>query len=1048
MISHFFIDRPIFAGVISIVIVLAGLAALLALPIEQYPNITPPQIQVTTTYTGADAQTVSDTVAAPIEQQVLGVEDMIYMYSQNSSNGDMAMSVYFEIGADPDMAQINVQNRVNLAMPQLPETVKRMGINVQKQTPSILLIVAVQSPDGRYDDVFTSNYASINVVDELLLLEGISSINIIGARNYSMRVWLKPDRMAQLGVTTNDVVNAIRQQNSDYGVGMLGQAPNIDPVQLTIPISTLGRLKEPEQYDEIIIRANNNGSILRIKDIGKTLLGAQDYTVVGQLDGKPTTLLAIYQQIGANALDVADAVKKTMKRLEKDFPEGITYSIPYDTTLFVTASIHEVQRTLMEAAILVVLVVFVFIQSLRATLIPVLAMCVSIIGTFVGMYLLGFSINTLTLFGLVLAIGIVVDDAIVVIENVERNMRELKLPPKEAARQAMLEVTGPVIAIMFVLCAVFIPVAFLGGIAGQLYKQFAITISISVVISAIVALTLSPSLAAIILKPHTEPSGWAKWFNNVFDKFTHLYVNTVHRLIRFPVIGIAFFAVLLCVLVYFMKTVPTSFVPNEDQGYLLAMSTLPDAASLSRTEEVDNKLYELTKENPAFEHFVSLTGFSFLENLNRTQVGTNFIILKDWDQRKSFKEHAEAVLWELRKAFYPVNDAQVVTFNPPAIQGLGTVGGFEFWIENRGNASQEDLANLTYQFMEEAKKTQELSNLSSTIQVNNMQLYVDLDTAKTIGLGVSVQDVYQTLQVLLGSLYVNNFNKFGRVFQVTAQAEPSYRATPDSIANMYVRASTGAMVPLNSLLKLTYKHGPTLISRFNGYPAAKINGSAAAGFSSGQAMDAMEAIAKKILPQGMTFEWSGEAYQEKETGGTSGLMLVAGLVMVFLILAALYERWSLPFAILMAVPFGLFGAYFAIWLFGKTSDVYFQIGLVTLIALAAKNAILIVEFAVIKHEQGMSYYDAAVEAARLRFRAILMTSLTFIFGVVPLVTSTGAGAASRHSVGTGVMGGMMAATFLAVFFVPLFYKLIAEKTAPSDKPHQELPPTGEVKADA
>lgn len=1024
MISRFFIDHPIFACVISIVITLAGLVALKALPIEQYPNITPPQIQVTASYPGADALTISNTMAAPLEQQINGVENMIYMYSQNSATGNMMINVFFNIGSDANMAQVNVQNRVNLALPQLPQQVQKTGVNVQKQTPTILLLVALDSPDGRYDDIFTSNYATINVMDEILRLPGVSNVNIIGARDYSMRLWLRPDKMAQLNLSTGDVVDAVREQNLDVAIGRLGQPPNAVPVDLSYPVTTLGRLDTPEQFDNIILRANPDGSMVLVKDIGYTDLGAQNYDVNGSLDGKTTTLMAVYQQFGANALDVAESVKQTVARLEKNFPPGLETSIPYDTTKFINASITEVVHTIFEAAILVVIVVFIFLQNFRATLVPVVAMIVSIVGTFAGMYMLGFSLNTLTLFGLVLAIGIVVDDAIVVIENVERNMRAFGLTSKEAAKRAMDEVTAPVIAIVLVLCAVFIPVAFLGGIAGQLYKQFAITISISVIFSGIVALTFSPVLAVFLLDKEHKESRFATWFNRHFDRLTNIYVNGASWLIHNTFIGLSFFATLLLLLAYLFYSTPTSFVPAEDQGYVIAIASMPDAASLNRTQEVDDKIAAIALKQPGVDHVISLTGFSMLESLNRTTIGTNFITLVDWDKRKTPELSADGILKTLMGKYYYIEDAQIPVFNPPAIQGLGTFGGFEFWIQSRGNATMEQIQEMTEKFIEESKKYPELQNLTSSIQANTLQLYIDLDRFKARSLGVSIGEVFQTLQVLLGSLFINNFNKYGRVFQVVAQAEPKYRESIASIGEVYVKSDTGQMVPLTAIVNAYFKPGPSLISRFNGFVGAQIIGGASPGYSSGQAMNAMEKIAKDLLPLDMTFSWSGESYQEKASGGSSSSMMIGGLVMVFLILAALYEKWMLPLAIVLAVPFGIFGAFIAIWIRGMSNDVYFQIGLITLIALSAKNAILIVEFAVMKRNEGMRIIDAALEAARLRFRAILMTSLTFIFGVVPLVISSGAGAASRHSVGTGVLGGMIGATILAVFFVPLFFKLI------------------------
>ncbi len=1047
MLSGFFIDRPILSSVISIVIFLAGLVSMFLLPIEQFPNLVPPQINVQATYSGASALTVTNSVASPIEQQVNGVENMIYMYSNSSATGSYNLNVFFKIGSNIDTALLNIENQMNIALPLLPQEVQKSGVTVLKQTPAILLVIAMQSPDGRYDEIFMSNYATVNVVEELQRTPGVSSVTIINDRTYAMRIWLDPNLLVKYGITTSDVSSAISDQNSEYAVGRLGETPTDGPVELTISITSVGRMSTPEDFDNIILKANEDGSIVYLKDVGYAELGAQNYDVSSRLNGVPTISIAIYQQFGANALSVADDVRKKLDKISQRFPHGIVYSIPYDTTKFVNASIHEVVKTLFEAGVLVVLVVLVFLQNLRLTLIPVVAMVISIVGSLMGMMMLGLSINTLTLFGMVLAIGIVVDDAIVVIENVERNMRLYKHSAKEAAHHAMKEVTVPIVAIVLVLCSVFIPVAFLGGIAGQLYKQFALTISISVVISGLVALTLSPALSAILIKLKDKPSKFTVLFDAFFGKLTNLYVHGTSWLIIRPWIGGAIFLGVIAVIGILFHIVPTAFVPNEDQGYLIGVVNMPEGSSLNRTESVSHEMEKLSLENKAVDQVLELSGFSFIDSLNRTNQGTNFIILKDWDKRTTPQEQADGVMNELGKEFYEIPQGLAMVFNPPAIQGLGTVGGFEFWLQNRGTGDYAYLEEMTRKFIDKSKERPELENVSSTITANTQQLYVDLDRAMARSLGVPIGNIYSELQSLFGSYYVNNFNKFGRVYRVMIMAQPSSRTNPYDIEQIYVKSKTGQMIPLKTLVNLKNANGANFISRFNAFPAAKLNGSAAPGYSSGQAMDAMEQIAKEILPSDMSYAWGGESYQEKETGGTSSNMMMAGMLMVFLILAALYERWGLPLAIVLAVPFGIFGALMAVWLTGMNNDVYFQIGLITIIALAAKNAILIVEFAIIKYEEeGMTIIQAAIEAGKLRFRAILMTSLTFIFGVVPLVTSTGAGANSRHSVGMGVLGGMIAATFMAIFFVPLFFRLILEFTErnkkKATKPASETPQPG------
>jgi hydrophobe/amphiphile efflux-1 (HAE1) family protein len=1034
MLSSFFIERPILSTVISVFIILAGITSIFFLPIEQFPNILPPQINVQASYPGASAQTIANSIAAPLEQQINGVENMIYMYSNSASTGEYSLTIFFEIGSDINQALIDVENQSNIAIPLLPDQVQKSGIPVYKQTPAILLVVAIQSPDGRYDEIFLSNYATINVVQELERTPGVSQVLIINDRTYAMRIWLDPTLLAKYDLTPGDVAAAVRDQNTEYSVGRLGEPPTEGSVERTLSLTSIGRLSTPKEFNNIILKANPDGSLVLLKDVGHAELGAQSYSVISNINGIPTISIGIFQQFGANALEVADNIKNKMEVIASHFPKGIEYSIPYDTTRFVKISIQEVVKTIFEAALLVSLVVFIFLQNVRLTIIPVLAMVISILGAFAGMLVLGLSINTLTLFAMVLAIGIVVDDAIVVIENVERNMRSKDFSAKEAAHYAMKEVTGPIIAIVFVLCAVFIPVAFLGGIAGQLYKQFALTISMAMIISGIVALTLSPALAALLTKPQKGQSAFTRGFNAFFEKMTVCYVWGVRWLMERPWLGI--FAFLgLCGLVWLLfHVVPTSFVPNEDQGYLINVVDMSEGSSLERTAEVSREVEKITLENPAVDLFLELAGYSFIDSLNRTNQGSNFIILKDWSKRTKHHEQADAVLAQLSDRYSSITQAPVYIFNPPAIQGLGTIGGFEFWIENRGSGDYAHLQEVTDRFIAKAKERPELAYLSSTITANTEQLYIDVDRSKARSLGVPIYEINDSLQTLFGSYYVNNFNMFGRVYEVLLMAEPKWRMKPKDIGQIYVKSYEGQMVPLESLITIRNSSGPNLISRFNTFPAAKITGNAAAGFSSGDALKAMEEVAKDILPDDMGYSWGGESYQEKATGGTSNNMLLAGLMMVFLILAALYEKWTLPLAVVLVVPFGIFGAFLAIWLMGMHNDIYFQIGLITLIGLAAKNAILIVEFAMNKYEEGMSLIDAAVEAGRLRFRAILMTSLTFIFGVIPLVLSTGAGANSRHSVGMGVLGGMITATFLAIFFVPLFFRLILGMT--KDRRHE------------
>ncbi|MDQ5987298.1 MAG: multidrug efflux RND transporter permease subunit [Syntrophus sp. SKADARSKE-3] len=1026
MISHFFIDRPIFAAVISIVIVIAGLVAMANLPIAQYPEITPPVIQVQSTYPGASADVVSQNIAAPIELQVNGADNMLYMTSTCSNTGSMTMSISFEIGTNPDLAQVDIQNRVNLALPQLPDAVQRQGVQIKKTSSSFLMIIGIYSPDGRYDDTYVANYANLYILDALKRIPGASQTAILGLPDYAMRIWLKPDRMAQLGITANDVVQAVQKQNQQFAVGQIGQAPTDGKVEQTFAVTTKGRMLNPGEFENIILRAGKDGAaILRLKDVGRAQLGSKDYSIRSRMNGKPTTIIAVYQQAGANAIDVSTQVQKTLKELKKGFPDGVDYKIAMDSTKFVRASIKEVIITFCEACLLVIIVVFIFLQSVRATIIPILAVPISIIGTFSGMLLLNFSINMLTMFGMILAIGIVVDDAIVVIENVERNMTQFGLPPKEAAKKAMDEVTGPVIAIVLVLCAVFVPVAFLSGMTGQLYKQFAVTIAISVVISGLVALTLSPAMAAILLKPqHGEKHGFFSWFERRFGDLTDGYTKGVKRLISHRVVALVVVGIMLLGVVFLFRHIPTSFVPSEDQGYVLGASFLPDAASLDRTQAVNVVAGKIFAKYPAVQDVVEVDGYSLIDGQTKANAGLFFVSLKDYEERKSEILQAPALIEKSMRELAGIREGVVIAINPPSIPGLGSTGGFAFWVQSRGEGDAAKLEGVVHQVLAKAAKHPALHGVSSTFRAASQQLRLDVDAERAENLGIPVDDVYDTLQILFGSTYASQFNKSSRLWQVILQAEPKYRSRPTDIDQVYVRSRDGKMVPLKAVVSTRYTTGPDLVTRFNGFPAAQIIGNPSVGHSSGQAIAAMEQIAHEVLPADYSYAWSGQAFEEKKTGGTSFMVFVFGLIMVFLILAAQYEKWSLPFGVIMAVPFAVFGALAAIQLRGIENDVYFQIGLITLIALASKNAILIFEFAVMKHKEGLSIYDAAVEAAHLRLRPIAMTSLAFVLGCVPLAVATGASANSRHSIGTGVIGGMLGATLIAIFFIPLFFYLL------------------------
>jgi HAE1 family hydrophobic/amphiphilic exporter-1/multidrug efflux pump len=1025
MISRFFIDRPIFAAVLSIFIVIAGLASMRTLPIAQYPEIAPPVVTVRAVYPGASAQVLEQTVAAPLENQINGVEKMLYMSSTSTAQGVVEIQVTFDIGADVDTAALNVNNRVKQVEPRLPQEVRRQGVTVEKGSSSFLQVIAFTSPDGRYDDLFISNYVTLNVLDALKRIPGTTNVQIFGAKDYAMRIWTRPDRMAQLKVTPGDLLRALNEQNAQFAAGKIGQSPTGGPQELVYTITTQGRLSEPAEFENIVVRANPDGSLLRLRDVARVELGSKDYEFMGRVNGKSATLVGIFLQPGANALATADLVTAEMARLKQRFPPGFEHAAVYDTTRFVAVSIREVAKTLAEAMLLVFLVVFVFLQNWRATLIPFAAVPVSLIGTFAGLLMLGYSINTLTLFGMVLAIGIVVDDAIVVLENVERIMREEKLSAREAAIKAMKEVTGPIIAMTLTMCAVFIPIAFLGGLTGELYRQFAVTISIAVLFSAVVALTLSPALCAFMLSQgHREPGRFFRWFNNWFRRMTGRYVDGVTWMLRRGGIALLLFIGMVAITTGLWRATPGSLVPDEDQGYYIAAVLLPDGATLERTDKVVSEVIEAIKSNPANEYAVAFTGFDFLGGGFRNNAATIFVTQKHWDER-------EVTTPQLVGEFFMktghIKEALVLGFNPPPIFGLGNAGGFEFYLQNRGEGGPKRLAEVTQQFLGAVAQDPMFVQVNTLWRANVPQLYVQTDREKAKTLGVPVDELYNSLAATLGTYYVNDFNKYGRTWQVLMSAEPGYRKRPDDVGAVYVRSDRGAMVPLSSLAKVEYSSGPDTLDRFNNLPAVKIFGSAAPGYSSGQAIARMEEIAAKTLPPEFSYDWSGASFQEKRSGGTAGIALGLAVLMVFLILAAQYDKWSLPLSVLLALPFGTFGALAAVWLRGFTNDVYFQIGLVTLLGLAAKNAILIVEYAVLKRQEGYTTAAAAIEAARLRFRPILMTSLAFILGVLPLALSTGAGAGARHSAGTGVMGGMLAATFLAIFFIPWFYKLIVDR---------------------
>ena len=1020
MFSRFFIERPIFATVLAIVVVIAGLVSVPTLPIAQYPDITPPTVRVSTTYPGANARVVADTVAAPIEQQVNGVEDMIYMSSTSGNDGSYALTVTFEVGTDLDMAQVLVQNRVAIAEPKLPEEVKRQGVTTQKQSTAIVLLITLTAPDGRYDTLYLSNFATLRLLDEIKRIPGVGDVNVFGGSDYSMRIWIDPNKLKARSLTMADVTSAIQEQNVQVAAGQIGQppAPKGQPFQYSI--NTLGRLTDSEQFANIILKADGN-RITRIKDVARVELGSQNYNQSAALNGAPAAAVSVYQLPGANALDVAEQIRATMHRLSKSFPEGLEWDIPFDTTKAVKASISEVYQTLFIAIALVFLTIYVFLQDWRATLIPAVTIPVSLVGTFAVMAALGFSINMLTLFGLVLAIGIVVDDAIVVVENVTR-LVDGGMPAREAAIRAMEEVAGPVVATTLVLLAVFVPAAFMGGITGALNQQFALTIAAATVISSLNALTLSPALSAILLRPsQARTTGFFGAFNAVFERSSKGYVRVVAALVRRTALGMLIFAALTGLAGWGFQALPTGFIPIEDQGYFFAVAQLPDAASLERSDEVAARMMKAFLDTPGVSDAVTITGYSLLDSSNSSNTATAFIVMDPWDERTTPSLSQDGILHNVRHRLWAIEDAISFAFVPPAINGLGVAGGFQMQLQDRGGVGFDELQQMAIEMVHDGDAQSGLHALNTTFRARVPQLFADVDRTKVKTLDIPLDDVFGTLQAALGSAYVNDFNRFGRTYQVNVQADSPFRQKVSDIGKLEVRNNRNAMIPLGSIVEVSETFGPQLVQRYNLYPSATINGEAAPGFSSGQALDLMEQMADAMLPLSMGYEWTGMSFQEQQAGGETILIFALAVLLVFLVLAAQYESWTTPAAVIFAVPLGLLGAVAAVALRGLENDVYMQIGIVLIIGLASKTAILIVEFAKELRIQGKEIAEAAVEASRLRFRPILMTSFSFVLGVMPLVVATGAGAASRRSLGTVVLGGQLSATIIAVMLVPVFF---------------------------
>lgn len=1026
MISSFFIKRPVFAGVLSIVIFLTGLIAMFNLPIEQYPRVLPPQIIVSTTYPGASADTIAKTVAAPLEEQINGAKNMLYMNSVAEDSGRLSINVFFEVGTDPDSAKIDVNNRVQAALAKMPEQVQRQGVVVGERSPSILMFIMLQSPNNTYDSIYLSNYALLNLVESLKRVNGVGDARIFGAKDYSIRIWMDPLKLSKYALATTDVIAAIKEQNNQYSAGKVAAEPIANKQMYTYTIQTPKRFEDPDQFGDIVIRANEDGSSLKLKDIATIELGASDYSVQTRLNNAASIPIGIFLQSGANSLETANAISKALEEASQNFPEDMTYSIPYDSTTFISASIYEVVKTFAEALILVILIIFLFLQSWRATIIPFVAVPVSIVGAFAGMYALGFSINLLTLFGLVLAIGIVVDDAIIVIENIERHMEEGHTP-KEAAFIAMREVTGALIAIILVLSAIFIPVAFMGGLSGEMYRQFAITIVISVLISGFVALTLTPALCVKILKNRRhEPKGFFKWFNTMFEKATQGYSYIVKKTIRFSLISILLYVGLLFVSYDMFKSMKTGLLPDEDQGTIFVFGFNPPGYSLSKSIELSEEINGIISKDPSVANIITLAGYDFTTSAQRSHTVATIIKLKDWDERPNPEQEAQALLQKFSKQLMATSEGFSFAVVPPPIMGMSVTGGFDMYVQDRTGGSIENLSNVVAQIIQKAQTRPELMGVRTALAANIPQFKVDVDIEKAKAKGVSINDIYSTINATFGSYYVNDFSLYGRTYRVNLQATDEYRNNIDDFQKVFVRSSSGELLPIDSFVSYKKVVGADIIERFNLFQAAKVSGQPAPGYSSGDALNAIEEVANEILPEGYTISWTGTAYQEKQIGGSSAQAFIFGVVFLFLILCALYERWLLPISVVLAVPFAIFGAILATNLRALDNNIYFQIGLLVLAGLAAKNAILIVEFALQKQKEGYRLVDAALEAAKVRLRPIIMTSLAFTVGVLPLAISSGAGAASKHSIGTGVIGGMLTATFIAILFIPLFYVLISK----------------------